>query len=331
MLQKIFGYKVELVEHCSEYTLVIADKAVKVGTQIPVKVSGANGKRTPAIPMIVVSCRPCEHEGFLVTGRFLVEHPDLTGFEIPSSMGCDSSLRSAHRVNCHLCVISKDLPGYRAMTIDLSEGGLQVEAPARVALGNSVLLRLEFDVEDLPPIQASATVAWCSRLESGQYRIGLQFKSLDENATKVIGLYKGLQVQQGGSDGESVCPKREGELLDSEVWDDLGGLTTLQVPDWHQVPLMTSAVLTGYRRTGSVFQLRLRGGKTGQRVSDYVFQDLRGLIDHLEGDPSAKPVEEFRFTGMNDGFYRFELLGKNQSLLLQVEAKLCHKRSPEQN
>ena len=57
MLQKIFGYKVELVEHSDEYTVVKANRAVRVGDQIPVKVSDANGQRTSAVPMVVMSCR----------------------------------------------------------------------------------------------------------------------------------------------------------------------------------------------------------------------------------------------------------------------------------
>ena len=104
MLQKIFGYKVELVEHSDEYTVVKANRAVRVGDQIPVKVSDANGQRTPAVPMVVMSCRECEDGDYLVTGRFLVEHPDLSGFEIPAGFKSDASVRSAHRVNCHLCV-----------------------------------------------------------------------------------------------------------------------------------------------------------------------------------------------------------------------------------
>lgn len=328
MLQKIFGYKVELIEHSDQYTVVKADRPVTVGTQIPVKVSDANGQRTPAVPMVVLSCRACESDGYLVTGRFLVEHPDLSGFALPPSLLGDSSLRSAPRVSCHLCVISRDLPGYRVMTIDISEGGLQVEAPARVALGTSVLLRLEFDTEKLPPIQASATVAWCSQAERGKYRIGLQFHTLDERSKEVIGLYRQL-VDRRASTDVTQRTVRDAEL--SEANFEGVQLPSLQVLHWHSVPILSQAILVGYRRAGGVLQVRLQGGESGIRQADYAFSAVKGMRDHLDCDPSARPVLEFRFAEVNGGFFRFQFLDSEKAPILEIEAKNCAEQLPTQN
>ena len=327
MLQKIFGYKVELVEHSDEYTVVKANRAVRVGDQIPVKVSDANGQRTPAVPMVVMSCRECEDGDYLVTGRFLVEHPDLSGFEIPAGFKSDASMRNAHRVNCHLCVISRDLPGYRVMTIDISEGGLQVEAPARVALGNSVLLRLEFDTERLPAIQASATVAWCSKIERGRYRIGLQFKSLDDRSREVIGNYRKIVDLRSSTDIAYRTVKGDADLPEGS--EDTN-LPTLQVLSWQNIPI-TESLLMGYRRCGKILQVRLQRGEAGLRYCDYAFRELKGVKDYMDCDPLERPVAEFRYAEVADGFFRFQFLDAQKGTLLEVEARGCAEQHPEQN
>ena len=329
MLQKIFGYKVELVEHSEEYTVVKANRAVKVGDQIPVKVSDANGQRTSAVPMVVLSCRECEDGDFLVTGRFLVEHPDLSGFKLPAGLTADASIRSAHRVSCHLCVISRDLPGYRVMTIDISEGGMQVEAPSRVALGNSVLLRLEFDTEQLPPIQAAATVAWCSKIERGRYRIGLQFKSLDDRARVVIGAYRKIVDQRSHTDIAHRTVKGDLEL-DALQSNESNSMPTLQVLSWHNIPIAQS-FLMGYRRSGRVLQVRLQRGEGGLRYCDYAFKEMRAMNDLMDCDPMERPVIEFRYAESNEGYFRFQFLDETKASLLEVEAKGCAEQHPEQN
>lgn len=331
MLQKIFGYKVELVEHSPEYTLVRADSAVTVGTQIPVKVSGANGKRTPAVPMVVTSCRPSDCGGFLITGRFLVEHPDLSGLELPAGLDTDTSLRADPRVNCHLCVISRDLPGYRVMTIDLSAGGLQVEAPARVALGNAVLLRIEFDTDKLPPIQAAANVAWCQKIDRGRYRIGLKFNNLDARSAEVIGLYRQLVRRRAECD----ITKRtlgDGVELESALGEfPSDSLPTLSVLHWHNIPIFENATLVGYRRQGDTLQVRIQGGISGVRHRDYVFGRLKAMCDHIEGEPMASNIAEFRFAESADGCYLFQFLDRDLKKLLEVEAGSCSEQSIEKN
>ena len=328
MLQKIFGYKVELVEHSPEYTVVRSDSPVNVGTQIPVRVSGANGRRTPAVPMVVISCRPSDCGGYLVTGRFLVEHPDLTGFALPPSIDYDSSLRADPRVNCHLCVISRDLPGYRVMTIDLSEGGLQVEAPSRVALGNPVLLRIEFDTEQLPPVQAAATVAWCQNLDRGRYRIGLKFNNLDERSAEVIGLYRRLVARRAATDITQRTVRDEVVMEESMVGESMPTLSVLQ---WNNIPIFENATLVGYRRTADFLQVRLQGGISGVRQRDYLFGSMRSMRDCLQGDPMARTISEFRFAEVSDGYFRFELLDIDKVKLLEIEAKTCGEQATEKN
>lgn len=332
MLSKLFGYRVELVEHSPELTLVKADSAVPVGTRIAVRVSGANGRRTPSVPMVVVSCRESEHGGYLLAGKFLVDHPDLTGIEIPPSLQ-DSFARSAPRVSCHLCVISRDLPGFRVMTVDLSEGGLQIEAPSTVEPGTSVLLRIEFDTDTLPSIEASAAVAWCSQQERGRYRVGLRFTSIDEKALKIIAMYKDLLVRRESADVQTRTSVGDwGLAQDFEPVADTAPMPSLNVIDWKQVPLPAPAVLVGYMRAGAQLQVRMRGTSPGTPSREYVFTGLQGMRDAIEGDPSASQITQFRYaTSGTENQYRFQLLDADNAVLLEVEAAACRESSPEAN
>lgn len=332
MLEKFFGYRVELVEHSSEYTLVRAESAVPVGTQIPVRVSGANGRRTPSVPMVVVSCRAAECGGFLLAGKFLVDHPDLTGLEIPPSLSHDSSTRSAPRVSCHLCVLSRSLPGFRVMTIDISEGGLQVEAPSGVELGSTVLLRLEFDTDTLPSIEASAVVAWCRQQERGRFRVGLRFTSIDDRSQEIIGRYRELLIAREESDISARTLQEERTVAgDQDVLEPATALPTLNVLEWHRIPLMEQATLVGYLRAGQHLQVRLRGGQPGVRSREFLFTGLKGLKDHFKEDPAVRVIATFRHAQTAEDSHRFQMLDASNQVLLEIEAAACRESSPQDN
>lgn len=337
MLAKLFGYRVELVEHSPELTLVKAETAVPVGTQIPVRVNGANGRRTSSVPMVVVSCRAAEQGGFLLAGKFLVDHPDLSGMELPPSIS-DSFARSAPRVSCHLCVLSRDLPGFRVMTVDLSQGGLQVEAPSSVEPGTSVLLRIEFDTEKLPAIEASAEVAWCAQHERGRYRAGLRFTSIDPRSREIIALYQELLAQRENVDiqtrtsvgDRNITLSHQPEVVASQ--DTVSAsLPEIQVMEWHSVPLNADMVLFGYLRAGNQLQVRLRENGPGARVREYIFHGLCGLRDSMQGDPSATVIGQFRYTSVTPQRHRFQLLDQRHQLLLEVEAEACRESLSEAN
>ncbi len=332
MLSKLFGYRVELVEHSADYTLVKADTAVPVGTQIPVRVSGANGKRTPSVPMVVISCRESEHGGYLLVGKFLVDHPDLSGLDLPPNVN-DSFARATTRVSCHLCVLSRDLPGFRVMTVDISEGGLQVATPSEVEVGALVLLRLEFDTDKFPSIQASATVAWCTQQERGKYRVGLQFTSIDESSQGVIRSYRDLLARRETTDIQSRMLEEESPSMSRapEVAVEAPPVPELQVLDWKKVPLHTGATLVGYMRAGTQLQVRFRANETGSRSSEFVFLGLRAVRDHLDGDPTVRKIADFRYATVSPDLHRFQLLDENKTVLLEIEAAACREGLPDSN
>ena len=86
-------------------------------------------------------------------------------------------LRMAPRVKVRLRVRSVQLPGYTALTIDISRTGMQVEANEPLQVGTELPLIVDFDGDaDDVSLSLSAVVRW-SQLNA-PHRAGLQFVNL---------------------------------------------------------------------------------------------------------------------------------------------------------
>lgn len=192
MLQHISGQGAELLEHSAEYTLVKSDQELKSGSRITVRLRGVKGKQTVPIAMRVVSCRPCAEGGFLWAGQCL-DRPDFGGIELPQRP--HPNCRARPRFGCSLCVLSPQLPGYRVLAVDISEGGAQVETSGDVTSGTKISLRIEFDV-DLPIVSVTAVVRWSREASPGKFRIGLEFSNLDDSALSIIRRYQTILKQR---------------------------------------------------------------------------------------------------------------------------------------
>lgn len=102
------------------------------------------------------ACRPLGdgqyfHRAAVVEGSFepgAVRHPLLRGPE---------------RFPCRVRVMSRHLPGFRGVTVDLHSTGLQLETEGPVPVGKVLPLTIEFDVQSFEPVVCSARVAWCAQ------------------------------------------------------------------------------------------------------------------------------------------------------------------------
>lgn len=85
--------------------------------------------------------------------------------------------RQAERYDVAVRVKSRELPGYRALTDDISATGLQLETEAMLEKGQVLLLELEFDRDELPDFSCPAEVMWARGDDSRrQFRAGLAFR-----------------------------------------------------------------------------------------------------------------------------------------------------------
>lgn len=85
--------------------------------------------------------------------------------------------RDGDRYDVSLRVLSRELPGYRGVTLDLSRSGVQLETGGLLEVGSEPELKFEFDRGELESFTCRAKVVW-SRKEGHDdrhFRSGLTF------------------------------------------------------------------------------------------------------------------------------------------------------------
>lgn len=164
---------VELVDLRNNQLLFRSNRKYPDGQQLDVKVALPPGSgKVTTLPIQVMSSRPLENGGILYNARVLA---DVEGVELQGNIK-DPALRRAPRYAVGVRVRSRRLPGYRAITVDLSRSGLQLETDGPVQTGEMLDLTLEFDRQGLPELNCDARVVWCRQLpKSDRCRVGLEF------------------------------------------------------------------------------------------------------------------------------------------------------------
>ena len=126
------------------------------------------------------------------------------------------SARQQPRHSLRFRVLSRDLPGYRAITIDLSQSGLQLETQASMTPGSELTLDLEFDREDLRDFSCAARVVW-SKPDTGsrtRHFTGLTF--LPKNDQDRTNLARMATVLHAHSETDLETLLEEAKHLDPE-------------------------------------------------------------------------------------------------------------------
>lgn len=85
--------------------------------------------------------------------------------------------RDGERYEVSWRVLSRDLPGYRGVTLDLSSSGVQLETNALLDVGSEPELKFEFDRGELESFTCRARVVWSKRDGNNErkFRSGLTF------------------------------------------------------------------------------------------------------------------------------------------------------------
>ncbi len=165
---------VELVDLHEGKLVFRSNRRYAEGKEVEVRLALPPGSGKVANMRIKVeSCRKLESGGLLYSAKVLGEVPG----ESHHGTVHDPSMRKAARHNVGVRVMSKDLPGYRALTIDLSQTGMQLEIDQKIGTGHSIRLNLEFDRVDLAAMDVEARVVWCRPhpTRDDRFRCGVHF------------------------------------------------------------------------------------------------------------------------------------------------------------
>ncbi|MFN3994908.1 MAG: PilZ domain-containing protein [bacterium] len=86
-----------------------------------------------------------------------------------------SVFRQYVRINRDIGVISPDIPGYKAVTRDISLGGCKISTSKPIQKGKIIKIGLELEISNVP-LELNAEVVWLKEIEPNKkYEMGLKF------------------------------------------------------------------------------------------------------------------------------------------------------------
>ncbi len=146
---------------------------------IPIPVDGTT--QTLKLEVIVDSARALPDNTFLVVGHILAEQGNLQQLalllqDVPRP-DLGRLARRSERIPIGIRVLSQELPGFRAVTIDLSMHGVQLQCEGLLEVGSYLNLTFELEMPDLPKLTLQAVVVWSATEEAKRkaYKAGLEF------------------------------------------------------------------------------------------------------------------------------------------------------------
>jgi hypothetical protein len=105
--------------------------------------------------------------------------------------------RRSPRINSAFQVMSRDLPGFKAISTNISMTGIQLGVREEVKKGKKVQMKLDFDDFRFKEIDCEGEVMWCRPGEK-DWLIGISFTVLSEGARETIQSYI-KYVSDGGN------------------------------------------------------------------------------------------------------------------------------------
>lgn len=287
MLFDLFnGPVVELVDVKASQVTFRSRKPLASGRPVAVRLSTGNGRAVP-VKVSVTASRPLG-QGYACSA-YLEQAVDLP--EFGPLAGGDPFLRQASRLDCRLRVVSPALPGFKAVTIDFSTGGLQVEAQGEVQVGTELPIRLEFD--SVPTLECQARVAWCRALLRGRVLLGLQFVHLTPESRASLAEFEQFLLAR---DKTSLLKRSLG--AEQPAGPPCGTVVSYGVE---------GAQVTVVFRTSQGPTLRMR------------FSDYRGITDRRAAGRSIQALRDVP----GNGCTRYQFLDEREQVVLEVLATDC--------
>jgi hypothetical protein len=183
-------------------------KAYKSGQNVRVRVEvpTENGPQTVQIPVVVTSQRPIPGEKM----RIAVSEVPMGSHQIAQirqvmdtakmaeNTGVGARRRPRHRLSLRL--LSKDLPGFKALSVDYNALGLQIQAEGEIPTGKVIALNIELEGGNLPRVLCQGKVCWCQQVERKRFLIGVEFVNLPADIEQELEDFEKLLMQREKSD-----------------------------------------------------------------------------------------------------------------------------------
>ena len=88
-------------------------------------------------------------------------------------------MRRAPRYNWSIRVLSKDLPGFRAISLDFNRLGVKLSTEGAVEEGKTITMMLEIETAKTRELLCQGLVRWSREIGRRKYEVGIEFSELD--------------------------------------------------------------------------------------------------------------------------------------------------------
>lgn len=178
----------DLVESDGNHIVFLTSKPLKIDQRTAVRMSVSGTVKTWDLPIKVVGLRG------IPDGRWLIVAVSEYKRPLPAMRGLE--VRRHPRVPCRVTLKSQSLPGFRAVTRNVSKGGFYAELDGELELGEALFINFEFDDPIGYTLDLKAQVQWIEWKSGNRYDTGFAFFEDPEYAEALGALDDWLEHQQ---------------------------------------------------------------------------------------------------------------------------------------
>lgn len=225
-----FLFPPELVEFVS-----LVDRRLTFKTKKPMK-SGQNvrikveipthtGPQVIQIPVVVTSQRPLAGEknkrisvSEVPTGsqQLAQIRQVMDTAAMAENTGVGARRRPRHRLSLRL--LSKDLPGFKALSVDYNALGLQIQTEGELPVGKIIALNIELEGGNMPRVLCQGKVCWCQPVERKRCMLGVEFINLPAEIEQELQDFERLLMDRERIDVQTRTVMNTANVGDHDVY-----------------------------------------------------------------------------------------------------------------
>jgi hypothetical protein len=150
----------------------VCGRQLRPGKKVKVKVHLTSGVRpaAPTVTVAILSSEPKDDETFLCTGALQLNQRRWPEFlDQLTEAGLNGACRrESRRLDAVVRVLSRELPGFRGVTADVSRSGAGLVCEGPVTEGAYLNLKLDLEMVGFSELDVQAQCVRCRTLQTGQ-------------------------------------------------------------------------------------------------------------------------------------------------------------------
>ena len=190
-------------------------KAFKVGSRPTISIAipiAAGGAEDFKLPVTISKVRQVGPNAVVCTGMVpgaakSVEHlrQILHGLDpnaVPDEDELDDSdsMRRAPRYQWSIRILSKDLPGFRAVSLDFNRLGVKLSTEGKVEENKIITMMLEIETTKNRELLCQGLIRWCKETGRRKYEVGVEFTDLDREVAQELENFESFLADRQAGD-----------------------------------------------------------------------------------------------------------------------------------